>query len=40
MTATQANKPDAGNAGIASELTIGHHWPSVPDPERWPDLEL
>ena len=24
----------AGNAGIASQLTIGHHWPGVPEPER------
>ena len=26
------NKPAAGNAGIASRLTIGHHWPGVPEP--------
>jgi hypothetical protein len=30
-----SNKPAAGNAGIASRLTIGHHWPGVPEPERW-----
>jgi hypothetical protein len=30
----EANKPAAGNAGIASQLTIGHHWPGVPEPER------
>lgn len=29
-----ANKPAAGSAGIASQLTIGHHWPGVPEPER------
>jgi len=23
------NQPAAGNAGIASQLTIGHHWPGV-----------
>jgi len=28
------NKPAAGNAGIASRLTIEHHWPGVPEPER------
>ena len=28
------NKPAAGNAGIASQLTIGHHWPGVPEPGR------
>jgi len=30
-----SNKPAAGNAGIASQLTIGHHWPGVPEPGRW-----
>src|SRR5690349_5061696 len=29
-----ANMPAAGNAGIASQLTIGRHWPGVPEPER------
>jgi hypothetical protein len=29
-----ANKPAAGNAGVASQLAIGHHWPGVPEPER------
>ena len=24
-----------GNAGIAPRLTIGHHWPGVPERERW-----
>jgi hypothetical protein len=24
----------AGNAGIASQLTIEHHWSGVPEPER------
>ena len=28
------NKPAAPNAGIASQLTIGHHWPGVGEPER------
>jgi hypothetical protein len=28
------NKPAAGNAGISPQLTIGHHWPGVPEPER------
>jgi len=27
-------KPAAGNAGIASRLTIRHHWPGVPEPGR------
>jgi hypothetical protein len=27
-------KPPAGNAGIVSHLSIGHHWPGVPEPER------
>lgn len=31
---TWANKPAAGNAGIASQLAIGHHRPGVPEPER------
>ena len=30
------NKPDAGNAGIASHLTVARNWPGVPDPERSP----
>lgn len=29
-----ANKPAAPNAGIASRLTIGHHWPGVDDAGR------
>jgi len=28
---TSANKPAACNAGIASRLTIGHHWPGLPE---------
>ncbi len=28
------NKPAAGNAGFASRLAIGRHWPGVPEPER------
>ena len=31
-----AHQPAAGNAGIASRLTIGHHWPGVPEPGRSP----
>ena len=31
---TSSNKPAAGNAGIASQLTVEHHWPGVPEPER------
>ena len=33
-----SNKPAAGNAGIASQVTIGHHRPGVPEPERWPPI--
>jgi hypothetical protein len=29
-----SNKPAAGNAGIASRLTIEYHWPGVPEPGR------
>ena len=28
------NKPAAGNAGIAPQLTIRYHCPGVPEPER------
>jgi hypothetical protein len=28
------NKPTAPNAGIASRLTIEHHWPGVGEPVR------
>jgi hypothetical protein len=28
------NQPAAGNAGIASQLTIEHHWPGGGEPER------
>jgi hypothetical protein len=28
------NEPAAPNAGIASRLTIGHHWPGVGEPGR------
>jgi hypothetical protein len=34
MTKTWANKPAAGNAGIASRLAIEHNWPGVGEPER------
>jgi hypothetical protein len=34
MRSFSSNKPAAGNAGIASQLTIGHHWPGVPEPGR------
>jgi hypothetical protein len=26
-----ANHPAAGKAGIAPQLTIGHHWPGLPE---------
>jgi hypothetical protein len=28
------NKPAAGNAGVASRLTLQRHWPGVPEPGR------
>jgi len=31
---TRANKPAAGKAGITRLLTIGHHCPGLPEPER------
>lgn len=31
---TKPNPPAAGKAGIARQLTIQHHWPGLPDPER------
>ncbi len=31
---TPPNQPAAPNAGIASQLTIEHHWPGVGEPER------
>ncbi len=31
---SKSNKPAAPNAGIASRLAIGHHWPGVGEPER------
>ena len=34
MSIEASNKPAAGNAGIASQLTIEHHRPGVPEPER------
>ena len=33
----KANKPAAGNAGIAPQLTIEHHRTGVPDHGRWPE---
>ena len=30
----ELNKPAAGDAGIASQLTIEHHCPGVPEPGR------
>jgi len=33
-TVTTPNKPAAPNAGIASQLAIGHHRPGVGEPER------
>ena len=34
ISGAAVNKLAAGDAGIASQLTIGHHWPGVPEPER------
>jgi len=34
MKAKEPNKPAAGNAGIAPPLTIGNHWPAVPEHGR------
>jgi len=31
---TKSNQPAAPNAGIASQLAIGHHWPGIGEPER------
>ena len=28
------NQAAASNAGIASQLTIGDHWPGLPEPGR------
>jgi hypothetical protein len=36
MRTSRPNHPASGKAGIASPLTIGHHCPGLPDPERWP----
>jgi hypothetical protein len=33
----ETNKPAPGNAGVAPRLTNDHHWPGVPEPERWPE---
>jgi hypothetical protein len=30
----EPNKPDGQKAGIASRLTVGHHWPGVGEPGR------
>jgi hypothetical protein len=35
-----SNKPAAPNAGIASQLAIGRHWPGVGEPERCPHRAL
>ena len=34
MSLILANKPAAGNAGIAAQLAIGHQWPGVPEAGR------
>jgi hypothetical protein len=34
LKAKEFKKPAAGNAGIASRLTIGGHWPGVPEFKR------
>jgi hypothetical protein len=35
-TEKEANQPAAGKAGIAHRLAVGHHWPGLPEPGRWP----
>jgi hypothetical protein len=32
------NHPASGKAGIAPQLTIGHPWPGLPEPGRWPNF--
>ena len=34
MTTRWANKPAAGKAGLARQLTVGHHCPGLPEPGR------
>jgi hypothetical protein len=34
MDKTWSNKPAAGNAGGAPQLTVERRWPGVPDPGR------
>ena len=34
-----SNQPAAPNAGIASQLTIGHYCPGVGELERYPIVE-
>jgi hypothetical protein len=29
------NQPAAGDGGITCRFQIGHHWPAVPEPERF-----
>ena len=33
-TVAGANHPAAGEAGVASLLAVGCHWPGLPDPGR------
>ncbi len=35
LQASAANKPAAGKAGISRPVTVEHHWPGLPEPERW-----
>jgi hypothetical protein len=32
------NHPAAGKAGVASRLTIGPHWPGLPEPGHYAEL--
>lgn len=34
MRKALSNKSAAPNAGIASQFTIGHHWPGIGERER------
>jgi hypothetical protein len=33
---TRTNHPAPGKAGIPPQFTIGHYWPGLPEPGRWP----
>jgi hypothetical protein len=40
LKAKEPNHPVAGKAGFASLLTVGHHWPGLPEPGRYRDMKL